>query len=175
MRSRICKFFKLSIPDERGQMLPWMVFLIALFMGAAGLSVDLGHAYVCYRELQASTDAAALAGAAELASPTATTALVDSAVSTYSSVPGGLNANPNLQETSSSVSTTLACVTSVDVSCTGSPTGDNALQVVQTATIPTFFIRMLSVFGVSAARKFSGSCGSIKWQVQPSFLKDSPN
>ncbi len=160
MMRRICKFYVPLIRDERGQMLPWMVFLIALFIGAAGLSIDLGHAYVCYRELQASTDAAALAGAAELSSPTATTALVDSAVSTYSSVPGGLNVNPNLQETSSSVSTTLACVTSIGISCTGSPTGDNALQVVQTATIPTFFIRMLSVFGVNAAQSLSISATS---------------
>ena len=30
-------------------------------------------------------------------------------------------------------------------------------------------------FGVSALRKFSGSVGSTKWQVQPSFLNDSPN
>ena len=30
-------------------------------------------------------------------------------------------------------------------------------------------------FGVSARRKFSGSVGSTKWQIQPSFLNDSPN
>ena len=30
-------------------------------------------------------------------------------------------------------------------------------------------------FGVSALRKFSGSVGSTKWQVQPSFLNDRPN
>ncbi len=29
--------------------------------------------------------------------------------------------------------------------------------------------------GVSARRKFSGSAGSTKWQVQPSFLNDRPN
>ena len=29
--------------------------------------------------------------------------------------------------------------------------------------------------GVSARRKFSGSFGSTKWQVQPSFLNDTPN
>jgi hypothetical protein len=38
-----------------------------------------------------------------------------------------------------------------------------------------FSIKIAFVFGVSAARKFSGSVGSTKWQVQPSFLNDSPN
>jgi len=39
------------ILNESGQVLPWMVMLIALIMGASGLSIDLGHAYVCYRQL----------------------------------------------------------------------------------------------------------------------------
>ena len=43
------------IKDQSGQILPWMVFLNVLFLGAAGITLDLGHAYVCYRELQAST------------------------------------------------------------------------------------------------------------------------
>ena len=49
--------------DQSGQVLPWMALLMVLFLGMAGLTIDLGRAYVCYRELQASTDAAALAGA----------------------------------------------------------------------------------------------------------------
>jgi hypothetical protein len=155
MRRRLCTLLVPALKDEHGQALPFMFFLIVLFIGASGLSVDLGHAYVCHRELQASTDAAALAGAQELASPSATVASVDAAVSGYSSVPGGLNANANLQETASSVSTTLECLGTIaaeGVSCSGSPTGANAIQVQQTATIPTFVIRALSVFGVKAAQ-----------------------
>src|SRR5580700_7314530 len=90
-----------SLKDESGQILPWLVFLSSLFIGMAGLTLDLGHAYVCYRDLQASTDAAALAGAWEMAQPGATAASVKQYASNFSSYsPGGTsngaNANPNL-------------------------------------------------------------------------------
>ena len=59
-------FLRAILKGESGQILPWMVLMIVLFLGMAGLTLDLGHAYVCYRTLQASTDAAALAGAYEM-------------------------------------------------------------------------------------------------------------
>ena len=62
--------------NESGQIIPWMALMIALILGAAGLTIDLGHAYVCYRQLQSSTDAAALAGAYAMSLNGATTATV---------------------------------------------------------------------------------------------------
>ena len=70
--------------NERGQVLPivalWMVFLL----GMAALSVDLGNAYLSYRQLQAATDAAALAGASALSVAGATTTSVKAAATQYS-------------------------------------------------------------------------------------------
>ena len=57
-RSIVARIFS----DQRGQLLPWMALLMILFLGFAGLAMDLGQAYIAYRELQASSDAAALAG-----------------------------------------------------------------------------------------------------------------
>ncbi len=152
-----CRNFLLrSLKDESGQIIPWLVFLSALFFGMAGLTLDLGHAYVCYRDLQASTDAAALAGAWEMAQLGATTASVQQYVSNYSSngpgSPGGnsngANANPNLP--APTVSTAMACVPSLSaaIPCDSGPTGNNALQVTQTTTVPTLFIQALAIFGV---------------------------
>ena len=62
--------------DESGQVIPFMLLLSVLFLGMAGLSLDLGRAYISYRELQASTDAAALAGGYALSLNGATTASV---------------------------------------------------------------------------------------------------
>jgi Flp pilus assembly protein TadG len=141
-----------AFKDDRGQALPFMMFLTILFLGMAGLTVDLGHAYTCYRELQTSTDAAALAGAYELASSTASSSSVTSAATSYSSASGGANQNSNLPNTT--ISVTLKCLTSVansGVLCSASPTGDNAIQVLQTAVVPTTFIRVLSIFGVKSA------------------------
>jgi hypothetical protein len=154
MSKRIGSLLKAAVKKQNGQVLPWMALLMVLFLGMAGLTLDLGHAYVCYRELQASTDAAALAGAYEMAQTGATTALVNAAVSADSSVAGGKNVNINLPSANVTVTPTLKCTvtaTNLGVPCAGTPTGDNTIQVVQSAIIPTYFIRALVAFGVHGA------------------------
>lgn len=150
---------------EEGQVLPWMALLMVLFLGMAGLTVDLGHAYVAYRELQGSTDAAALAGAYAMGLNGATTASVTAAVCTYSSNTDitskttpcsvvGNNRTPNLPVVT--VSPTLQCVSGVSfisVACIDAPLGgNNVVKVVQTATVPTLFIQALAAFGVNATK-----------------------
>lgn len=54
------------------------------------------------------------------------------------------------------VSTTLKCIlptatNGVGAPCLASPTHDNVIQVVQTAVVPTFFIRALAAFGINSA------------------------
>ncbi|HMG87142.1 MAG TPA: pilus assembly protein TadG-related protein [Terracidiphilus sp.] len=139
--------------DDSGQVLPWMAFLMVLFCGMAGITIDLGHAYVCYRELQSSTDAAALAGAYAMTLSGATTASVTSQVDATSSLSNSSNANPNLK--SVTVTPTFRCVMDssiIQAPCSASPTGSNVLQVVQTSVVPTYFIRVLGVFGIKAAQ-----------------------
>ena len=53
-----------------------------------------------------------------------------------------------------------------------------ATRSISTTTPPglaRFSMKIALHLGVNALRKFSGSLGSTKWQVQPSFLNDSPN
>jgi hypothetical protein len=171
-------FFLKIIKDEKGQILPWMVFLMALFIGIAGLTIDLGHAFVCYRELQASTDAAALAGAQAMGVSGATmtgacpsTTSVNCAVSSYSSVlnggsftsqgkavtvsANGYNATTNLPNPSLTVSVQCNSTAEVsNISCIG-PGGTNVIQVTQSASIPTYFIKALALFNVKAANTVS--------------------
>jgi hypothetical protein len=152
--------------EEEGQVLPWMVLLMVLFLGMAGLTVDLGHAYVAYRELQGSTDAAALAGAYAMGEIGATPATVYAAVCAYSSNTDtdtskgskcsvvGNNGTPNLPV--DSVTPLLTCVGGVPyvtVPCGSAPVGGkNVIQVTQTATVPTYFIQALSAFGLNTAK-----------------------
>lgn len=134
--------------DESAQVLPWMVLLVALFLGFAGLTIDLGHAYVCKAELQASTDAAALAGGTALAAPNATTATVTAAARAYSSYATGANATPVLPSVTFPAPK-FECLNTLikqNILCAGSATNYNAIQVTQTATITTFFIQALNVF-----------------------------
>ena len=144
-----------TLKDEQGQIVPWMVFLSVLFLGVTGLTVDLGHAYICYRELQASTDAAALAGAYAMTISGATQTTVKAEVNAFSSI-SGTGANGNLNLPSAAVSTSFKCITDsplVTVGCTAfntsttaTPNGDNVIVVAQTAVVPTYFIRMLKLF-----------------------------
>ncbi len=154
-------FLRHARNDQGGQILPWMAFLGALIVGVGGLTVDLGHAYVCYRELQSSTDAAALAGAYGMALGSATQASVSAQAQTFSSVAGGVNATPNLPNPT--ISVTLRCVTDsalVEAPCTAGPTGNNVIQVVQKSTIPTYFIRALAFLGVNSAQSLTLTAAS---------------
>ena len=151
------------LADEAGQVLPWMMLLVILFLGMAGLTVDLGRAWVCYRELQASTDAAALAGAYAMTLSGATTSSIANSACAYSantnispssncSVPG-VNDTPNLPTVSTTPS--LKCVSGpsyITVPCGAAALGMNVIQVTQTATIPTYFIQALGAFGFTSTK-----------------------
>ncbi len=140
-----------ALRDQRGQALPWVATMMVMLMGFAGLSIDVGHVFYCYRELQAATDAAALAGAEDLPNSTATTT-----ATSYSAMAGKLNANSNLG-TVSMVSgyPKAACLTAlknVGMGCVA-PGNGNAMQVKQTAAIPTFFMGLFGIptFNVTAS------------------------
>jgi hypothetical protein len=144
------------VRDDGAQIIPFMALVSILFLGMAGLSMDLGRAYFCYRQLQASTDAAALAGGYAMAQAGATTTTVTAAIDKYSSMTGDYNANPNL--TGANVpAPTYSCVNNTyttgvyctaGVSCSASASGCNVVQVVQTATVSTLFMQVLRAFGV---------------------------
>jgi Flp pilus assembly protein TadG len=141
--------------SEQGQIIWWLPLLMILFFGMAGLTLDLGRAYVAYRELQSSTDAAALAGAYAMVQSGATQTSVNNQVAAYSSKSSGANYTPTLP--GAAVSTTYKCITDnamIAAPCTG-PNSSNVLQVMQTSTIPMYFMRTLSLFGVNAANSMT--------------------
>ena len=153
--------------NEEGQVLPWMVLLVILFLGMAGLTVDLGRAWVCYRELQASTDAAALAGASAMTLSSATPASVYSAACSYSANTNiaqtsncsvvGNNGTPNLPNVS--LLPKLKCIlpgpSYIGVPCGATVLGNNVIQVTQTAIIPTFFIQALGALGLTTGNSLT--------------------
>jgi hypothetical protein len=131
---------RLIISDDGGQVMPWVVLMMLVVLGVAALVVDCGHAMVVQRELQASTDAAALA-AAETMSGTSTT--YQTYATNYSASSGSMNAYTGLTITSSAV--TPLCLTTVsnwNIVCTvsgGKVTVPNAVSVTQTASVATYF------------------------------------
>jgi Flp pilus assembly protein TadG len=136
-----------TLMDQRGQVLPMFAVILVALIGITGFVVDAGRVYVSYRQLQASTDAAALAGAQGLPFNTTTTNQAVNNATAYSSQAGDKNVFPGLSITSASF--TLGCVTAgagAAIPCT--PTGvgvntANAIQVKQTAKVPLYFIALL--------------------------------
>jgi hypothetical protein len=128
---------------ERGQVLPMVAFMMLAMLGVAALTVDVGRVFIAYHQLQASTDAAALAGAQGL--PTSATAIAQA--STYSSVSGDKNVFGDLSGvTMVPVVKCLTFLKNLGESCDGTTTY-NAIQVSQTISIPTSFA---AIFGTTS-------------------------
>ena len=85
-------FLRKILKDQRGQMLPMVAVSLVALLGCTGLVIDMGRAYLAYRQLQSATDAAALAGAQALPNNTAAT----TAANSYGAASGSPNAVPNL-------------------------------------------------------------------------------
>jgi len=130
-----------ALQSQDGQVLVWMALLMVSLLGLAALVVDLGHAFFCYRELQGSSNASALAGAVSLP---ATTAIA--AATVYSSAPGGKNVYSNLPGVTMAPGypqlVCLATVTSEGTPC-AAPSNANAIIVRQQATVPMLFAMVL--------------------------------
>jgi putative Flp pilus-assembly TadE/G-like protein len=135
---------KFSIPrsrrNERGQVVIWVVCIWVVFVIAmAAVVCDLGYVYCCYRQLQASTDAAALAGAEAL--PTATATVATSTAQLYGSYSGEKNLYTDMTILSVP-SVTLGCSTTeknLGIICTN-PAAANVVTVTQTAKVPLNFL-----------------------------------
>ena len=116
-----------------------LIFVLAAF---SAIVIDLGYLFYAQRTLQASADASALAGAQDLNVGAGGTA-IGKAIA-YSGVVGGYNANPNLTVTMASGYPKLKCLTSTGISCGGSDLA-NAIVVVEQATVPLYFARVLGI------------------------------
>lgn len=99
--------------SERGQSLLLMAGLLVVLLGMAAFVIDLGNAYFSSRQLQAATDAAALAGAEDLPNSTAITTATK-----YSALSGDLNSHTTFASVSMAPGyPQLKCLTSVGVPC----------------------------------------------------------
>ena len=150
MRSHRVFFLRRALKDEHGQVLPATLLGLVAFIGFAGLSIEVGHGYYAVQKLQASTNAAALAGAAYMPTQSAAT----TAVTKYSSKSTDENANPIMTVTG--LSTTFKCSSSTALpGCETDAAGDtaaNEIIVTQSVKVPLWFGSLFGVpnFNISA-------------------------
>lgn len=140
--------FRRERHSDRGQALAFTAVMMFALLCMAALVVDLGDVYFSYEELQSATQAAALAGGANITNGNAVTV-----ATSYSALKGDANAHANLQSVAmANGSPKLLCLTPSTVGLPpcfvwGSQPSANAIQVTETATVPTFFAKL---FGVSS-------------------------
>lgn len=130
--------------DRRGAVAAIAGLTMVGLVGLSAVVVDVGSALVVRRNMQAAADAAALSGAGALASAGPNGAKTVAA--SYSGQSGGQNAVGGVPVQSVSGYPMTRCLTSIGVSCVGSP-ASNAVVVSQTASVPTYFTKL---FGFSA-------------------------
>lgn len=134
---------------EDGQTLVIVVVFLVVLLGFCALTIDVGHAYLAQRRLQASVDAAALAGADSLPD----TAAAQAGASQYGN--GGDNTPDGVDDVQMTVAT--KCLTSVP-GCTTA----NAVTVTETGSIKTAFGGLFGIgsFDVNAKATACSPCGS---------------
>ncbi len=129
-----------------GQSLIFLTLWLPLLFGMAALVLDFGFIWFYQSEINASTQAAALAGAWAMSQPGATTDSTTTAVTAYSSASGDKNSYSNLPGiTMISGYPQFKCLstltTAFGLQCYG-PSGSNALVVAQHVQVPLFFLNL---------------------------------
>ncbi|HTQ54105.1 MAG TPA: pilus assembly protein TadG-related protein [Bryobacteraceae bacterium] len=148
---------------RRGQVLIFFTLWLPLLFGMSALVVDFGFLYSYQSELDASTQAAALAGAWAMSQTGATVSSVNTAVQTYSSASGKSNVYSNLPNAGLiSGYPRLKCLSTLTsvygIQCYG-PSSSNAIVVAQKAKVPMLFFQL---FGGYSATLTSTATAAMK-------------
>ena len=154
--------------DQRGQVLPFVAVGLLAMLGGGGLTVDAGHAYLVRAQLQNSSNAAALA-AAGVVYDNSSTQNPTSYADTFSSQTVG---DDNFMAALGTVTTTVTpkCLNMLMPSG-GTPcasgAANNAVQVTQTTTVPTYFMKLFGrpTLTVSATATASMQGNGQPWNV----------
>jgi len=154
--------WKKFLLDQSGQVMPWLAMTLVSMLGVTGMGIDVGHAYVSHSQLQNYANAAALAAAGQVYN-TSSTGDAATYATTYSASSGNKNSTLAGMTVTTTVST--VCLNSLLTSGTCSSTSTpNAVRVRQTATVPTWFMRM---FGFKNITVSALSVATMQGKAQP--------
>jgi Flp pilus assembly protein TadG len=159
--------------DQRGAVGVFVAIGLVAFLGMAALVVDIGVAFSAQKKLQAATNAAALAGAQVIG----TGGNASNAATSYSGLPGNQNALSGLSGVT--ITTNLVCFTGAGFPpCTTiqtPATSANGIEVVETATVPTFLAKLFGVnsLTLSAGANAIAKGNGLQKPVNVAFILDT--
>ena len=167
MKKRIVSFTRKIVADRRGQILPWLALGMTMMVGAAGMSIDVGHAYVVHAQLQNCANAAALAAAGQVYDAQSNSVNTTTQGDAYSCSSGGNNVDPTLGTVSTSVN--AVCLGSLEPSGTtcGSDPTPNAVKVAESTSVPTWLLGVLGIHSIPVVAKATATMGGTAkpWNV----------
>jgi Flp pilus assembly protein TadG len=131
-----------ALADQSGQVLVLAAVAMVMLLAVAGFALDIGHAYLVQRQLQAGVDAAALAGAQHL--PVA--AEVTQVANEYGPSTGSKNATTTVANATTMV--TMRCVQAAP-GCQQANGTYNAVRVEARAPVRTLFGRVIGINTIS--------------------------
>ena len=167
MKTLIKSFALKALHDQRGQVLPWVALATVGLLGMGGLGIDVGRAYVVQAQLQNLANASALA-AAGLVYNTSSTNNASTEANLYS---GYVSTDQNYsaaQATLNQPSVNTVCLNALEPagSVCGTSGQPNAVKVVESATVPTYFMKLVT-FGHSTINVSAEATASMQGQSQP--------
>jgi Flp pilus assembly protein TadG len=154
-----CQFGRLC-QEEKAQALYLVAALMFVLIGMAALSIDIGYALHGQRELQASADAAATAGA-QILSQNVSATQAEAAATQYSGMQGAYNQINDLMSVKMPINTVRCLntlVTTLGLTC-DDVADANAVAVEETAQAPTFFGK---IFGIQSINLTAYSMAGIQ-------------
>ena len=163
MKKTIRLFVRKAIDDQSGQILPWLAVVLVGMLGMAGLTVDVGRAYVAHVQLQNYANAAALAAAGEVYNTSSTNGAVPIA-NCYSGSACSQTVNPSLGTVTTTVTTVCMNILEPAGSTCSKSSVANAVKVAQTASVPTTFMKL---FGFNSLSVSSSATASMQGAAQP--------
>jgi Flp pilus assembly protein TadG len=155
------------IGSQDGQALVFVAASMVMLFAMAAFAIDTGRILQTRRQLQASTDAAALVGALELPD----TAAARAAANSYSGIAGGKNARAGHDPvTMQSGYPQTKCLATTGVHCDP----HNAIVVKTQATVPTFFGRAIGVTAITVtATATAGMKGGVPRPMDIAIVLDT--
>ena len=146
-----------KLRDESGQVLVLAAIAMVVLIALTGFALDVGRAYLVQRQLQAATDAAALAGALELPDST----LAKQVARDYGPEPAKRNTLRSSDNATVDIQT--KCVTAIVTGCTPANGEVNAISVDTTSNVKTVFAKIVGVDSLTVkARATACSPCSVK-------------
>ncbi len=151
--------------EEHGQVIPLVVVFMVTLLVFCGLVIDLGNAYRVQQALQASTDAAAAAGAGQLTmSYPANATNATNQANLFGSTTGSKNVIGGVPGSNVTETVQTSCVISnPNLPCNG----PNTVTVTQNASVPTFFLGLLGYnsIGISTSASACSPCNEIPLDI----------